>query len=214
MTFIELYALFLKGGILMWPILFSSLIGTTIFFERLLRYRKVSKRIKASANETIIRLIHDAKISQAATLIQEKLDHFNAPGRIMRDALHIEDPDRETMELVLVHAVEREMSQLTQYLSTLGLLASMAPMLGLLGTVTGMIEAFSVVETMGGGVNAAMLAGGIWEAMLTTAIGLIVAIPLLFFHNHLEGRLEVIRQNLEDIAIAFVKAWTHSRTLV
>jgi len=87
-------------------------------------------------------------------------------------------------------------------------IASIATLMGLFGTVLGMIKAFSVVESMGGSVNASVLAGGIWEAMLTTALGLSVAIPLLFFHNHLESRLKFIHEYLEEVAIEFMKAWS------
>jgi biopolymer transport protein ExbB len=76
-----------------------------------------------------------------------------------------------------------------------------------------MIKAFMVVENMGGGVNASVLAGGIWEAMLTTAFGLLVAIPLLFFHNHLENKLHLIQSNLEEVAISFMKAWSKGHNL-
>ena len=70
-----------------------------------------------------------------------------------------------------------------------------------------MIKAFMVVEEMGGRVNAALLAGGIWEAMLTTAFGLIVAIPLMIFHNYLLGRLHILQSGLEDVAIEVIKSW-------
>jgi biopolymer transport protein ExbB len=71
-----------------------------------------------------------------------------------------------------------------------------------------MIKAFSVVQNMGGSVNAAVLAGGIWEAMLTTAFGLSVAIPLVFFHNHLDGKLHHIQEGLEEVVVNFMKAWS------
>jgi len=195
-----------KGGLLVWPILLCSLIGTTIFFERLLRYRRFMKRREEYG--AIFQLIHDGKFAAARELVKKNNPELHAARRIILEALNVDDPDRETIEMVLLHGVDREMQSLWRYLSTLAILGSASPLLGLLGTVLGMIKAFIVVETMGGSVNAAVLAGGIWEAMLTTAFGLLVAIPLLFFHNHLEGRLHVIQEYLEEVAISFMKAWS------
>jgi biopolymer transport protein ExbB len=195
-----------KGGLLIWPILLCSIIGTTIFFERLLRYRRFVKRKEHL--ESLYQLIHDGEIDQARDYIQKRNPDLSAANRIMQEALNVDEPDRETVEMVLTHGVEREIASLSRYLSLLGILGSTAPLLGLLGTVLGMIKAFMVVESMGGSVNASALAGGIWEAMLTTAFGLLVAIPLLFFYNHLEGRLHVIQEYLEDVVIAFMKAWS------
>lgn len=200
-----------KGGLLIWPILLCSVIGTTIFFERLLRYRKFLKRRKN--HDSLCQLIHDGKFNQAKEQIRHSNPEVSPAQRIMLEALSVEEPDRETVEMVLAHGVEREIASLSRYLSLLGVLGSTAPLLGLLGTVLGMIKAFMVVESMGGSVNASILAGGIWEAMLTTAFGLLVAIPLLFFYNHLEGRLHVIQEYLEDVMIAFIKAWSRGHNL-
>jgi biopolymer transport protein ExbB len=78
-----------------------------------------------------------------------------------------------------------------RYLPTLAVIGNLAPLLGLLGAVTGMIKAFMVIQETGGKVNAAVLAGGIWEAMLTTAFGLIVAVPTIAAHSYLSMRWTV-----------------------
>lgn len=201
--------LFEKGGLLVWPILFCSFVGTTIFFERLLRYRRFMKR--RENYDAIYKRVRDGSFSDARQLINEKNPQQYAARRIFLEALNVDEPDMETMEMVLLHGVDREVQALSRYLSTLAVLGSTAPLLGLLGTVLGMIKAFIVVENMGGSVNAAVLAGGIWEAMLTTAFGLLVAIPLLFFHNYLEGRIHRISEYLEEVAISFMKAWSKGR---
>ena len=201
-----------KGGLLIWPILLCSLVGTTIFFERLLRYRKFLKR--REKYESLFQLIHDGSFTKVQETIRSSNPELSATKRIILEAISVDEPDRETVEMVLLHGVEREIQSLSRYLSTLAVLGSTAPLLGLLGTVLGMIKAFIVVESMGGSVNASVLAGGIWEAMLTTAFGLLVAIPLLFFHNHLEARLHTIHEYLEEVAIAFMKAWSKGHNLV
>ena len=200
-----------KGGLLIWPILLCSIIGTTIFFERLLRYRRFLKR--RGNHDALYQLIHDGNFDKAQELMRKSNPDMPAAKRIMLEALNVDEPDRETVEMVLLHGVERETTALSRYLSLLGVLGSTAPLLGLLGTVLGMIKAFMVVESMGGSVNASVLAGGIWEAMLTTAFGLLVAIPLLFFYNHLEGRLHVVQEYLEEVVIAFMKAWSKGHNL-
>lgn len=200
-----------KGGLLIWPILLCSIIGTTIFFERLLRYRRFLKR--RGNHDALYQLIHDGDFDKAQELMRKSNPDMPAAKRIMLEALNVDEPDRETVEMVLLHGVERETTALSRYLSLLGVLGGTAPLLGLLGTVLGMIKAFMVVESMGGSVNASVLAGGIWEAMLTTAFGLLVAIPLLFFYNHLEGRLHVIQEYLEEVVIAFMKAWSKGHNL-
>ena len=199
--------LFNKGGLLVWPILFCSLFGTTIFFDRLLRYRKILKQHENI--ELIYQLVDEGKFEDAQDLlVRTSRTNPTAAKRIILEALNTEESDRETLEMVLVHGIGREIAHLSRYLDTLGVLGSTAPLLGLLGTVVGMIKAFSVVQNMGGSVNAAVLAGGIWEAMLTTAFGLSVAIPLVFFHNHLEGKLHYIQEGLEEVVVNFIKAWS------
>ena len=195
-----------KGGLLIWPIIVCSLIGTTIFFERLALYRKIQKYF--AHYKPNYQTLFAGDLQAAKNKLQQNSNELTADKRILIEALSLENPDHDTMELVLSHSVEREVFSLSRTLNTLAVIASVCPLLGLLGTVIGMIKAFAVVENLGGSVNASVLAGGIWEAMLTTAVGLLVAIPLLFFHNHLESRLHLIQAELEEVAIAYMKLWS------
>ncbi|MEJ2700018.1 MAG: MotA/TolQ/ExbB proton channel family protein [Desulfuromonadales bacterium] len=203
--------LFLKGGLLIWPILACSIVGTAIFFERLLLFRAAAK-IPRKAIRLICELVREGNFAAARESLSlgktKKFSRLNGPERLMLEGLSVESEDRQTLEMVLLHAVERETKRFSRYLGLLATLANIAPLLGLLGTVVGMIKAFKVVEAMGGRVNASVLAGGIWEAMLTTALGLIVAIPLILFHNYLENRLLDFRAVLEEVAVSYVKAWS------
>lgn len=206
MNNIELLDLINKGGLLIWPILLCSIVGTAIFFERFALYRNVLKRKRN--NHPAFKLIRAGKFEEARQFLHTRYTNNSPDTRILVEAINMEKPDHETLEIVLAHGVEREMSSLSARLNTLAVLGSVSPLLGLLGTVIGMIKAFMVVQNMGGSVNATVLAGGIWEAMLTTAFGLLAAIPLLFFHNHLEGKLHDIQAELEEVAIAYMKAWS------
>jgi biopolymer transport protein ExbB len=131
----------------------------------------------------------------------------NTPmGRILANAMEVKDQDRETLETVLVHATDEEVRGLSRYLQALATIGNIAPLLGLLGTVLGMIKAFMVIQQMGGKVNAAVLAGGIWEAMLTTALGLAVALPTIVAHSYLVARVDRYEAQLQDGTVSFIKA--------
>jgi biopolymer transport protein ExbB len=121
------------------------------------------------------------------------------------------DQDHEILETVLVHATEEEVRDLSRYIQALATIGNIAPILGLMGTVLGMIKAFMVIEQMGGKVNAAVLAGGIWEAMLTTAAGLAVALPTMVAHSYLTHRIDRYEAQLQDGTVAFIKALGKNR---
>ena len=87
---------------------------------------------------------------------------------------------------------------LERYLPSLHLISNVSPLLGLFGTVTGMIKAFQAIQNLGGKVNASVLAGGIWEAMLTTALGLGVAIPAMVAHNYLQGKVHKVVSEIKE----------------
>ncbi len=203
----------LKGGILTWPILLCSLVAMTIFFERFFRYRAAA-RVHSQLIASVYHLVGLGRISEArAKLLTRGSENGPPPPaeRILRDALAVDPTDRETLELVLSHSVNRELRLLERHLDTLATLGNIAPLLGLLGTVFGMIKAFMAVAELGGRVNATVLAGGIWEAMLTTAYGLVVAIPIVIAHNYLESRVAELQAVHEETAVYLVKAWLACR---
>jgi len=127
-------------------------------------------------------------------------------GRVLTQAIEVKNGGRQTLETVIINAIEREVQNLSSYIQTLATIGNIAPLLGLLGTVVGMIKAFMVIQQMGGKVNAAVLAGGIWEAMLTTAIGLAVALPTMVAHSYLVARVDKYEARLQNGAVTFIKA--------
>jgi biopolymer transport protein ExbB len=127
-------------------------------------------------------------------------------GRVLAQALEVKNQSQETMEAIIVHATEEEVRGLSRYLQALATIGNIAPLLGLFGTVVGMIKAFMVIQEMGGKVNAAVLAGGIWEAMLTTALGLAVALPTIIAHSYLVSKVNQSEARLQRGAITFLKA--------
>jgi biopolymer transport protein ExbB len=132
-------------------------------------------------------------------------------GRVLSQALEVKNQDRETLETVIIHASEEEVRGLSRYLQALATIGNITPLLGLLGTVIGMIKAFMVIQEMGGKVNAAVLAGGIWEAMMTTALGLSVALPTMVAHSYLLSRVDKYEAWLQDGAVTFLKAISNIR---
>jgi len=191
-----------KGGILVGPILLCSVLALAIFLERLIRFA----RLRIGGNglvKKIARHVKNGEDQQAYELAGTS----NTPmGRILANAMEVKDQDRETLETVLVHATDEEVRGLSRYLQALATIGNIAPLLGLLGTVLGMIKAFMVIQQMGGKVNAAVLAGGIWEAMLTTALGLAVALPTIVAHSYLVARVDRYEAQLQDGTVSFIKA--------
>ena len=190
-----------KGGVLVGPILFCSVLALAIFLERLIRFARV--RIRGyGLVEKIAQQVKNGEDHQA----YEAASTSNTPiGRILAQAMEVKDQDREILETVIVHSTEGEVRELSRYLQALATIGSIAPLLGLLGTVLGMIKAFMVIQQMGGKVNAAVLAGGIWEAMLTTALGLSVALPTMVAHSYLVARVDKYEAQLQDGTVTFIK---------
>jgi len=191
-----------KGGVLVIPILLCSVIALTIFLERLIHFSKV--RIRGfGLVKKVAEHVRNGEFSQAMGLVKGT----NSPmARILLDALGVIDYDRETQETVIAHSTEEEVRELSRYLQGLATIGSIAPLLGLLGTVVGMIKAFMVIQQMGGKVNASVLAGGIWEAMMTTALGLAVALPTMVAHSYLVSRVDKYEAQLQDGMVTFIKA--------
>lgn len=191
-----------KGGFLVGPILFCSVIALAIFLERLLRFARLPLGENKLA-EDISNHIKRGEDHQA----YELANRSNSPmGRMLSNAMEVKNQDRETLETVIYHSTNEEIRGLSKYLQGLATIGNIAPLLGLLGTVIGMIKAFMVIQEMGGKVNASVLAGGIWEAMLTTALGLAVALPTIVAHSYLISRVERFESGLRDGAVTFIKA--------
>jgi len=189
-----------KGGVLVPPILLCSVLALAIFLERVIRFSRMRSR-GAGLADKVVRLL---KSGEARTA-HEKATNSNSPmGRILAQAIRFKDRDRETLETVIFHATDEEVRDLSSYLQALATIGNIAPLLGLLGTVMGMIKAFMVIQQMGGKVNAAVLAGGIWEAMLTTALGLAVALPTMVAHSYLVARVDKYEARLNAGAVTFM----------
>lgn len=195
-------AFILKGGILVIPILACSVLAVAIFFERVIRFSLMKSR-GAGLAEKVVKALASGDGGSAEKIAEESRSPM---GRVLKSAIPFRCHDRELLETVLVHATEEEVRGLSRYIQALATIGNIAPLLGLLGTVMGMMKAFMVIQNLGGRVNAAVLAGGIWEAMITTALGLGVALPVMLAHSYLLSRVDRYEARLTDGAVTFLTA--------
>jgi biopolymer transport protein ExbB len=191
-----------KGGVLVIPILFCSVLVLAIFCERIIRYA-VNRIRGKDIEQEVSDLIEGGQVEQALEICEKSKSPM---GRVLAKGIRARDMDKEVLESVIVNATENEVRELSAYLQALATIGNIAPLLGLLGTIIGMIKAFMVIQQMGGKVNAAVLAGGIWEAMLTTAFGLAVALPTMVAYSYLLSRVDKYEARLQNGSIRFMKA--------
>ena len=179
-----------QGGLIMWPLLAISIVALALIVERFLLLfscpfpgRAFDSLLRDAVREGDLRPL--AKTMSAVPLLKP----FAA---VLADGAH---PHREA---ALKMEGEQVLRRLEARLPFLGLLARLAPLLGLLGTVVGMIATFSRIASAKSGVDMSMLADGIWQALLTTATGLVIAIPILLCLGLIRGRVRRIGAALAD----------------
>jgi len=143
----------------------------------------------------------DRKVANQAK--SDSADEGNPLGRVLKIYQDNPDADVETLELKLDEVILREVSSLETWLSTIKVFSAIAPLLGLLGTVTGMIETFQMITLFGAG-DPKLMAGGISEALVTTMLGLMVAIPLTLFHSLVQSRARSIAEVIEEQSAGMV----------
>src|SRR3954470_17766474 len=186
------------GGPFMWPIILCSVTAAGILLERLWTLQR--KRVLPQ--ELIKKVTQLADSNQVNAKVIDALEKNSPLGRVLAAALANRDRGREIMMERVQDTGRHVVHELERFLNTLGTIASISPLLGLLGTVTGIIRAFNAVM-LGGMGDPRMLAGGISEALVTTAGGLAVAIPSFIAYRYLRGKVERIVIDMEKIAVKF-----------
>jgi biopolymer transport protein ExbB len=175
-----------RGGIILIPILVLSVIAVVIIVERLIFFR----RIRGDENLIIQRLrstLEKGHYDEALSICE---NNPSPVTNLMKVGIEKRDHSQETIKAAITDAANLEIPRMERYLSFLGTIAHISPLLGLLGTVTGNIRAFGVLgDFAAAGGNPALLAQGISEALVTTAAGLIVAIPAIIFYNALVSKV-------------------------
>ncbi|MGQ9615795.1 MAG: MotA/TolQ/ExbB proton channel family protein [Spirochaetota bacterium] len=174
-----------KGGIILWIITFLSVIAAVVIIERFLYFRK----IRIDEERMINRLrgvLQKGHYDEALSICE---NHPAPITNLMKVGIEHRMYSRETIREAIMDAASLEVPQMEKHLPLLGTISYVAPLLGLLGTVTGNIRAFGVIGKLGAIGDPGLLARGIAEALLTTAAGLIVAIPTVIFYNHLVSKV-------------------------
>jgi len=190
------------GGPIVWPILAIGVVALGLVIERAVWLRRVrgdTDRIMGRVNELAVR----GDWRGCEGFLEEVRAKPWPVVRVISAGLAARGEDRETLESVLQEAILRELPRLERFLSVLAVFGAVAPLLGLLGTVTGMIETFRVITVFGTG-DPKLMSGGISEALVTTELGLAVAIPIMLLHAFLSRRVDHIVGDLEEKAIALV----------
>lgn len=201
-----MYELVIAGGWLMLPIILCSVVSTAIIIERLWSLRR-PRVVPDNLVAQVWQLHRDGEITAGYV---SSIRDGSPLGRILSAGIINRQHSREIMKEAIEEIGRQVVHDLERYLNTLGTIASITPLLGLLGTVIGMIKVFSAITLVGVG-DPAVLAGGISEALITTATGLSVAIPSLMFHRYFSGRVERLVVAMEEEALKMVEVMQGER---
>lgn len=198
--------IFDKGGPVVWVLTGYSFIALVLVIERSLHYLLMKK------------LPRDFETALANAFSENKIDSYlkrlkGPDARILQGVIKACHDGISDLDSVASRYGSTELLKLERGFRTLSVLGHTAPLLGLLGTIIGMIKAFMVIEMAGGRVDSQALAGGIWEAMLTTGVGLAVAIPILLLLHLLEGKADRRAHDMRHSAMLLLERLPHQHTI-
>jgi len=200
-------ALLSKGGFLMIPLLLLSIFTFGVIIFKIIQFRKI-KILKDDISEELAELIKAKKMNKAKDLTS------NSDGLCAQvldssvDVLLSNKIPNDKKILEIERIGKHKISSLEQYMKGLEMVSATAPLIGLLGTVMGMVTAFGKIAESKSRVDPSLLAGGIWEALVTTVGGLLVAIPALIAWYVINSYIEKARNNLENSAQKLYNVWS------
>ena len=194
------------GGWVMWPILLCSVVATAIILERLWTLQ----RRRTAPSGLVLQVWQWSREGKLDAKRIQALREGSPLGRLLATGILNRHHGRTIMQESIEDVGRLIVHQLERYLNTLGTIASITPLLGLLGTVFGMIRVFNVMTLKGVG-DPSALAGGIGEALITTAAGLLVAIPSVVFYRYLRGRVDELVLVMEHEAMKLVEVMQGQR---
>lgn len=204
----------IDGGIFMWVILLASISGLAVIIEKMYTFLSKEKKLSENEKNQLYKALRTGNKEEILKLCKDKTDSVSKSVTKIVSNMDInfdelDNSHRQVIEGIISESILEQTTEIEKGMSLLGTIVNAAPQLGLLGTVTGMIAAFSAL-TRNGTSTAKIVAGGISEALYTTAFGLIVAIPALVFYNYFNRRIDVIVAEMERAALQFlsrVKDW-------
>ncbi|ERL25678.1 MULTISPECIES: MotA/TolQ/ExbB proton channel family protein [unclassified Leptotrichia] len=198
----------IEGGIFMWVILLASISGLAVIIEKMYTFLSKEKKLSENEKNQLYKALRTGNREEILKLCKDKTDSISKSVTKIVSNMDInfdelDNSHRQVIEGIISESILEQTTELEKGMSLLGTVVNAAPQLGLLGTVTGMIAAFSAL-TRNGTSTAKIVAGGISEALYTTAFGLIVAIPALVFYNYFNRRIDVIVAEMERAALQFL----------
>lgn len=191
-------AIIQAAGWPIWLLLIASMIALALIIERIMYLRR-AKVLPRNLLTEVVRVYHNGKISNE---VVEKLEQNSPLGRVLAAGLRNVDAPREVMKESIEEAGRGAAHELERFLTTLGTIATLAPLMGLFGTVVGMIEIFGSQSATGA--NPAQLAHGISVALYNTGFGLLIAMPALIFYRHFRALVDSFVVDMEQKAVKFV----------
>lgn len=200
-----MFAIIQAAGWPIWFLLIASVISVTVIIERLL-YLRAARILPPNLLPEVIAVTRSGSVD---TEVVERLENNSPLGRVLAAGMRNREASREVMKEAIEEAGRAAAHQLERYLTTLGTIATLAPLMGLFGTVIGMIELFGA--TGGVGADPLQVAHGISVALYNTGFGLAVAMPSLVFHRHFHALVDGFVIDMEQQAVRFVDTVTGQR---
>ncbi len=205
----SLFNIIVQGGWLMIPIVLFSVLAVVLIVNKYIDLN----RFKTKTNHILYELkafIASGKKDEAINLCTASQ---GAIPTVLKEGLMHSHLDKEGIESYMEAAGSEQVHLMEKNMSTLATIAGVAPLTGFLGTVTGMISAFMEIQNLGGNVNATVLAGGIWEALLTTATGLAVGIIAYLFYNYFTAKIHHMAFEIETNSKQLVEIILETRKI-
>ena len=196
----EVFEFLAKGGWLMIPIGVCSLVALAFFLERVWSLQR-SKVLPQRFLEVIHKLLRERRFHEAEALCHGNDSHIAA---LLEAGIRYQGRERAVIKEVMEEVGQREVHYMERFVGAVGAIATVAPLLGLLGTVTGMITVFQRVVNQtaaGQAADAGAMANGIWEALITTAAGLTVAIPAYLGYRYIMGTIDRYAVQMADVSL-------------
>lgn len=192
-------AIFQAAGWPIWFLLVASIVAVALIVERLITLRR-EKILPRNLLDEVIRVYRSGKVTPD---VVDKLEHNSPLGAVLAAALRNVDAPRDVMKESIEEAGRGVAHNLERFLTTLGTIASLAPLMGLFGTIVGMIEIFGAASPTGGN-NPAQLAHGISVALYNTGFGIAIAMPALVFYRHFRNLVDTYVVDMELQAVKLV----------
>lgn len=203
-----MFDLFLRGGPMMWPIAAGSIVGFTIAIVKFWAFRQ----IRLNVFEFVQEIFKELKTNNTGKALElcNKYKH-NPLAAVFKIGIERRSLPAGRLEKILEQAGNNQVQKLEKYTGALVSVIGIEPLLGFLGTITGLIRAFMSWEKAGANITVNALAGGIYEAMITTAAGLMVAIPLYLCHNYFVSRIKFIANDMSNHCIQLLELITEMK---